>query len=115
MPPRDCPPASVVVGSPAVAETGVVLDGVDSGIDIAELLAYALDERADVRPISLIAVSGDEVLAVHEVVDLAVRDILAGAHREQGDDLELGQREVERPPVPGGAVDVEAQLQLPEM
>src|ERR1700733_15378633 len=82
-------------GKPAVAETGVVMDVLELGIDISELLANALDERPHVGTEAFGTIPGDEILAVHEVVDFAVRDVLAGARRHRGDDAELGQGEVE--------------------
>src|SRR5487761_2345777 len=103
---------ALVAGNPAVAESGVVVDVIELAIDIAELLADALYEGADVRPEALGAVAGGEVLAVDEIVDLAIADILAGAEREERDDLELGQGQLELAPAPGGAADVEAQLEL---
>src|SRR5487761_1648056 len=98
-------------GNPAVAKSGVVVDVIELAIDIAELLADALYESANVRPEALGAVAGSEVLAVDEIVDLAVADILAGAEREECDDLELGRGQLELAPAPGGAADVEAQLE----
>src|SRR3954453_19573858 len=101
-----------LAGSPAVAETGVVMDVLELWIDITELLADTLDECTDIGAIPLRAVPRDEVLAVHQVVDLAVGDVLARTHRHQGDDLELGQRQVEELAAPVRAVGVEAQLEL---
>ena len=49
---------------------------VETGIDITELLADTLDERAYIGAISLRALSGDEILAVDEIVDFAVADVL---------------------------------------
>src|SRR5918911_2481645 len=98
-------------GGPAVTETGVVVDMFEIRVDIAEFLADALDEGANVRSVSFGAVAGHEVLAVHQVVDFAVGDVLAGPHREQCNDLEFGQSEVDRLIFPRRPVDVEAQLQ----
>ena len=58
------------------------------------------------------AIAGDEILAMHEVVDLAIAHVLAGTQRQQRHDLELGEGEFELALAPGGAVDVEAQLEL---
>src|SRR5260221_154422 len=91
------------------------MDVLELRIDLAELLADALDEGADIGPIALIAIAGDKVLAVNEIVDLAVGDVLAGTQGEQGDDLELGQRQIDRRSRPTRAVDVKAQFELADM
>src|SRR5262245_35964814 len=97
---------------PTVAEPGIVLDAGEAVVDIAELLADALDEGADVDAIALLAVAGDEVLAAHEIVDLPVGHVGVGGAGEQPDDLELGQGEVDALAVVERAVDVVAQLEL---
>src|SRR3978361_308378 len=102
-------------GKPRVTETGVVMDVLELGIDISELLANALDERPHVGAEAFGTIAGDEILAMHQVVDLAVRDVLAGAGRHRRDDAELGQGEVERLARPARPVDVEAQLQTAEI
>src|SRR5579859_7604806 len=99
----------------AIAEAGVVLDVLVFGIDGTKLLANALDERADIGTIALVAIAGGEVLAVNEVVDLAIGDVLAGAACQQRQDLELGQGQVDRPAGPARAIDVETQLETAEM
>ena len=105
------------VGSPAeaVAEAGVVADVLELRIDIMEFLADLLDEGADIGAKTLVAIAGREVLAVNQVVDLAIGYVLAGTKRQKGDNLELGQREVDRRARPAGAVNIEAQLQTAEM
>ena len=75
--------------SPAVSETGVVLDAVETGIDIAEFLADTLDESAYIGAISLRPVPRNKILAVDEIVDLAVADILARFLGQHGQDLEF--------------------------
>ena len=87
------------------------MDFVKSGVDIPEFLADALDEGADVGAVAVGAAARQEVLAVHEVVELAVGDILARLEGELGDHAELGERQVDGRAPPEGAVDVEAQLQ----
>src|SRR5580658_1151271 len=101
-------------GNPAVTEAGIVVDLIEFRVEIAELLADALDEGTDIGAIAFVAIAGHEVLAMHQVVDLTIADIFAGALREQRYDLELGQGQVEDLAVPGGAVDVEAQLEPAE-
>src|SRR5438105_433556 len=101
--------------SPAVSKTGIIFDVVEIGIAFAELLADTLDEGPDIGAIPLFAVTGDEILAVDEVVDLAIADILPGPPGEQRDNLELGQGQIDRAPRPGRAAGVEAQFEPPEM
>src|SRR5260221_3695225 len=91
------------------------MDVLELSIDLAKLLADAFYEGADIRAIAFIPIAGDEVLAVNEIVDLAIGDVLAGAQREQRDDLELGHRQVDWRARPARAVDVEAQLETAEM
>src|SRR6266446_6870641 len=67
-----------VFRDPAVSETGVIFDMVETRVDIAELLADTLDERAHIGAIPFRAVPGDEIFAVDEIVDLTVADVLAG-------------------------------------
>src|ERR1700732_1066326 len=82
--------ASVFRG-PAVSETGVVFDVVETGVDITKLLADTLDEGAYIGAITLRAVPGDEILAVDEIVDLAVADVLACFFSQQGQDPKFRQ------------------------
>src|SRR5215467_4858728 len=96
---------------PAVSESGVVVDFVKAGVDIPELLADALDEGTDIGAVAVGAAARQEILAVHEVVELAVRGVLAGLERELRDHAELGQRQVDGGAFPEGAIDVEAQLE----
>src|SRR5579883_2083690 len=107
--------ARLTACDPAVAESCIVVDMVELRVSVAELLADALDERPDIGAEPLRAIAGDEILAVDEIIDLAIGDVLAGAQGEQRHDLELGQRQVERLAGPVRAADVEAQLQLVEM
>src|SRR5882724_4085223 len=93
---------TVLCDGPAVTEAGVVVDLVKTGIDISELLADAFDESADVGAIAVRAAAGEEILPVHEVVELAVGDILAGLQGELGDHVEFGERKVDRLAAPEG-------------
>src|SRR4051812_13523747 len=78
-----CVPTQVVaifhaanrIVAPAIAEAGIVVDQVEIAIDHAELLADALDEGAHIGPITRRTIAGDEALAMHQIVDLAIRDI----------------------------------------
>jgi len=96
---------------PAVPKSGVVVDFVKAGVDIPELLADALDEGANVGAVAVGTAAGQEILAVHEVVEIAIGGILAWSQRELGDHTELGQRQVDGGALPEGAIDVEAQLE----
>src|ERR1700736_2231328 len=71
---------------PAVSEAGVVFDVAEIGIAIAELLADTLDEGSYIGAIPLCAVSGDKVLAMDKVVNLAIADVLPGLFGQQRDD-----------------------------
>jgi hypothetical protein len=61
---------------PAVPEAGVVFNLVKTGIAVAEFLADALHEGSYIGTIALCAVTGEEVLAADEIVNLAVADLL---------------------------------------
>src|SRR3546814_13047394 len=65
--------------TPAVAETGIGLDGVEIRIDIAELLADPLDHGPDIGAIAVGALAGLEPGAAHGIVNLAIADIAAEA------------------------------------
>jgi hypothetical protein len=67
--------------NPAVAKPGVVADVLERRIDIMEFLADSLDEGADVGAKTVVAIAGREVLAVNQVVDLAIGYVLAGMKR----------------------------------
>src|SRR5689334_19335160 len=84
-----------VVAGPAISKTGVILDVVETGVNIAELLADALDEGAYISAIPLQAVSGNKIFAVDQIVDLAIPDVAARSLRQQSDDFEFGQRQVD--------------------
>src|SRR5262249_54418268 len=88
----------------------VVGDAIETLVDIAELLPDALDEGADIDAKAFLAIAGDEILAANEIVDLAIRHVGIGGADEQPDDIELGQRQVDAPPVIVGTADVSAQL-----
>src|SRR5438552_18918399 len=83
---------ALLSSGPAVSEAGIVFDVVEIRIDIAELFADTLDEGSYISTITLRTVSGDEVLAVDEIINFAVADILLGLFGEKGDNLEFRQR-----------------------
>src|SRR6185312_1278162 len=112
---RNRPGRSVSGPAEAVAESGVVVDVLELRIEITEFLADSLDEGADIGAIPLVAIAGREILAVHQVVNLAIGHVLAGTQGQQRENLELGQRQVDRPARPAGAIDVEAQLEAAEL
>src|SRR6476619_6423161 len=64
-----------VFRSPAVSEAGVVFDMVETGVDVAELLADTLDKGADIGAISFRAVPGNEILTVDQIIDLTVANV----------------------------------------
>src|ERR1700730_2417232 len=99
---------------PAVSKAGIVFDVVETRIDIAELFADTLDESSYVGTITLRAVSGDEVLAVDEIINLPVADVLLGLFGYTGNNLEFRQSEIDRLAGPQRPVHVEAQLQRAE-
>src|SRR3989304_6183288 len=108
----DISPAFADVVVPAIPEAGVVLDVGERVVHRPELLADALDEGAHVRPVALFARTRDEILAVDEIVDLAVADILSRPRDEIAEHPELRQAEVDLPLLPEGAVGVLAQFQM---
>src|SRR5260221_355745 len=79
-----------------------------------EFLADSRDEGADIGTKILVAMAGRKVLPVNQVIDLAIGHALAGPQRQPGDDLELGQGQIDRRAVPAGPVDVEAQIEAAE-
>src|SRR6516162_8973452 len=98
-----------VFRGPAVSETGVVFDLVETGVNIAELLANTLDEGAYVGPIPFRAVPCDEILAVDKIIDFTVTDVLARFVRQQGQDPEFRQGAIDRASGPQRAICVKTQ------
>jgi hypothetical protein len=109
----DSDPYFPLFGDPAVAEPGMVLDLVEGGVDLSELFADSLYERADVRAVPVAALTRHEAPAVHEVVKLPIRDILPGLYGQLREHAELAERELDRLSRPAGAFDVEAELKRP--
>src|SRR5215472_11237337 len=85
---------------PAIAEPWVVVDPIEVGVAIAELFANPFDKGPNIGAVSFRTVPGDKILAVHEIVDFSVADVLPGALGKQCQDLELGQGEIDRPSGP---------------
>jgi hypothetical protein len=77
-------------GGPTVSKTGVIFDVVERGVDIAEFLADTLDEGSYIGTIPLCAVSGDKVLAMDKIINLAVADVLPRLIGQQRYDPEFG-------------------------
>src|SRR5207302_2107738 len=102
---------ALFASGPAVSKAGVVFDVVEVRSAIAELLADTLDEGSYVGTIALRTVPGDEVLAVDEIIDFTVPDVLLGLFGEKRNNLEFGQRQVDRLAGPQRPVHLEAQLQ----
>src|SRR5215468_6314534 len=89
---RPLPPSAAMgLGGihPPIAESGIVADAVELLVDLPELLADPLDERADVHAKTLLAIAGNEILAAHQVVNLAIGDVGVDRAGEQPHDVEL--------------------------
>src|SRR5262249_34308808 len=97
--------------APPIAETGIVLDPVEIGVGIAELLAHALDERANVRPVADFAVAADKAFAMDNIVEITVAEIAPGAIDHMPYDIVLREGQRDWPPFPAypPAVVVEPQ------
>src|SRR3954468_14465732 len=67
---------------PAVAVAWVVLNALESGIEVAEFLADAFNKRTDVGAITVISGTCNEAFTVHEVVELAVLHVGTGMRRK---------------------------------
>src|SRR5690606_31552311 len=67
--------SAVGVLQPAVAEAGIVGECIECVIHRAELLPDTLHHRAHVGAIALLTTSGEEALATHRVIDLAIGNI----------------------------------------
>src|SRR5690349_25154598 len=102
---------SKLIRDPAVSETGVVFDVDERGVDIAELLADALDEGAYIGAVTFRPVPGYEVLAMDQIINLTVADIVPGFLGEQSQDLELRQGQIDASVAPNRPVCVEAQAE----
>src|ERR1700687_528875 len=98
--------------APAVSEAGIVVDLLERGIDVAEFLPDALDEGAHIGAEAYFALAGREPGAMHDVVKLAITDILAGAPHKVFYDAKFGQRQIDAAVFPIGAVDVAAQMDV---
>src|SRR6266480_4080258 len=94
---------------PTIPKASVVFDIVETGVDIAEFFADTLDEGAYIGTIPLGTMSGDEVFAVDEIVNLTVADVLPSLLGQQGEDLEFGEGDVNRPSSPYRPIGIEAQ------
>src|SRR5271168_2278685 len=104
-------PALVAGAAPAIAEAGIVLECVECWIEVTEFLPNAFHHGAHVAAIALAADPGDETLAAHDVVDLAIGHVAAGLVGEQRDDVELGQGQRHLAAVPQRPAAVGAQLE----
>src|SRR5688572_26849302 len=92
--------------APAIAEPRIVLDMLKAGVDVAEFLTDALDEGADIGAEADLALAGRKSDAVHDVIQLAIADILACPLHQVFDDAKLGKGQVDLLVLPEGAVDV---------
>src|SRR5258706_645748 len=98
--------------APAVSEAGIVVDLLERGIHVAEFLPDAFDEGAHIGAEADLALAGREARSVHDVVKLAIADILAGAAHQIFDNAKFGQRQIDAAVLPIGAVDVAAQMDV---
>src|SRR5882762_1786638 len=98
--------------TPAVSEAWIVVDLLEGRIDVAEFLPDALDEGAHIGAEADLALAGREACAVHDVVQLAIADVLAGATHQIFDDAKFGERQIDTAVLPIGAVDVAAQMDV---
>src|SRR3546814_7366277 len=80
---------------PTVTEAGIVADAGESVVNLAELLANPLDERAYIDPVAVFAIAGNEILAADEVVDLTIRHVRFVDAGQQAHDVEFGQGEID--------------------
>src|SRR6516164_6147251 len=104
----------LVWSGPAISKAGVVPDMVEIGVAVSEFLADTFDESTDIGAVPLCPMAGDKVLAVDEIVDVAIADVLSCLLREKHQDLEFGQSQLDRISSPQRAIGIEAQLQLTE-
>src|SRR5215469_8822721 len=87
---------------------------VEIGVAVPEFLADSLDESADIGAISLCPMAGDKVLAVDEIVDVAITDILPCLLGQEHQDFKFGQCQLDSISSPQRAIGVKAQFQLAE-
>src|SRR5690349_16382211 len=111
---RALEPMRSLLNGPAIAEPAIVLDAGKGRVHRAKLLPNSLDEGADVDPVAVLAASGDEVLAVHDVVELAVGHVLARLERQPRHHAELGDGEIDHLAAPERTAPIEAQCQAAE-
>src|SRR5205823_8309054 len=101
--------------APAVAKTRIIFDMREIRIGIAEFLADALDESAHIGAIADLAGAGGKTFAVNDVVQAAVRHVIAGVIHQQLNHLEFGHRQFDRPVLPEGAFGVAMQAQVSDL
>src|SRR5215471_12765262 len=84
--------SSTILVGPAITEAGIVLDRGESRVHVAEFLADALDEGAHIGAEADLAVACGKTRAVHDVVKLAIADVLPRAPDEIFDDAKFRER-----------------------
>src|ERR1700744_3879597 len=62
---------------PSIAESGIVADAIEIGVEIPELFPDALDESPDIGSVPFRSIAGDEILAMDQIIDITIRHILA--------------------------------------
>src|SRR5690349_19128303 len=100
--------------TPAISETGIILDLRKIGIGILEFLPDAFDESADICAIPDFARTRGESFAVHHVVKLAVGHIAASFAHQAIDHLEFRHREENEILFPECALAFAIKADIPE-
>src|SRR5699024_7584529 len=100
---------------PPVAEAGIVLDLVEVGIELTELLPDPLHESPDVGSITVRSRAGDEAPPMDQIVKLPVGHILPCPLDHQLHELEFGQAEIDPLALPEGSAAVELQFQITQL
>src|SRR5580658_5113665 len=110
---RDAGGAGCVSGlrDPSIAETGIIADAIEIGIDLPEFFPDALDESPNIGTVSLGAIAGDEILPMDQIIYIAIRHVLPRARDHKDDDVKFGESEVELLRLPIGAAGIGPQGQ----
>src|SRR5579864_1728400 len=98
--------------APAIAESRMVLNGVPFAIDGPKLFANPLHERPHVGAVAFGPFSGNETLAVYEIVEIAIANVGPRARREKIDHFEFGYRQRDCPAAPEGPRGLAAELEF---
>src|SRR6185436_5609883 len=99
--------------APAIAEPRVVLDMLKRRVNVAEFLPDTFYERADIRAETDLAFAGGKSNAMHDVIELAIADILARALHQVFDDAKLGEGQIDLLVLPEGPVHIATEKHVP--